>query len=306
MKLHLLLFTLFFSCASYAQSSIDLITVGYQYGLPQRYEESLDGKATELVGLINLKLPVVLNEKNIWYNDVTYFNYLIEQEPDLPENLADPIRVHGIIFQTGWVHQIDDTRAFQFLVIPRLMGDFVNISTGHFQLGVIGLYEKRYRPGLMMRYGFLYNQDAFGPLLVPLAYVDWDFGNRWEMIGLFPIYLKVQKHLNRNLTVGFSHYGLVSSYRLTEEAYRNDYIERASIDLTLFGRIRLFGNFHAEGRIGYSLARHYEQYTANDKLDLKLSILEFGDNRIPLNTNFNDGPIASLRLVYNLQLEEDN
>ena len=79
-------------------------------------------------------------------------------------------------------------------------------------------------------------------------------------------------------------------------------MERTSIDLGLFGRVRVAGNFHLEGRLGYALGRSYKQYAADQKADFRITIIKFGDNRVARNVNFNPGPIALLRLVYNMPL----
>ena len=58
-----------------------------------------------------------------------------------------------------------------------------------------------------------------------------------------------------------------SKPNLTDPNYLGDYMERTSIDLGLFGRWKMFGNWHLEGRIGYALGRNYEQYAADEKID---------------------------------------
>jgi len=188
--------------------------------------------------------------------------------------------------------------------VPRFMTDFENVNGKNWQFGAIGLYEKRYHEKLMMRFGLLYNQELFGPILTPLVHIDWQFAPKWSIVGMLPIYAKINYHASENLTMGFSHFGLTTTYRLGNIAYENDYIERSSIDLTLFLRQRIVGNIHIEGRFGYALSRKYEQYAEDQKLDLRIIIFNFGDNRIVKNTGFNDGLIANIRVVYNLPLTD--
>ena len=84
--------------------------------------------------------------------------------------------------------------------------------------------------------------------------------------------------------------------------YEGYYIERTSIDLSLFGRIRLAGNFHLEGRVGYALSRSYNQYSADQTVPFRIAIIKFNDERVAKNTLFDPGAIVNLRLVYNLPL----
>ncbi len=308
MKLHIFfkLFLVFFiSNNLFAQESIDLLTISGRYGFPQSYKTDFPGKATEYGSLVNLKFPIRFSESTIWYNDLTYNFSYVRSDYKLPDSLADPINLSGFIFQTGLVQRIDETKAFQILFVPRFMTDFENADGNSLQLGAIVLYEKRFHDRLMMRFGAMYNDEFGGPFLVPLVYVDWIISERWNVSGLFPIYGKLNYKVNENFTAGISHFGLITSYRLGNPNYAGDYMERTSIDLTLFGRHRIAGNIHLEGRFGYALGREYAQYAEDQKADFRISIISFGDDRVQKNVSFNSGLIADLRLVYNLPLTEE-
>jgi len=287
-----------------AQSRIDIFTIAGVVGMPSAYQEPLDGKATESNLLINIKLPIKFNDKTIWYNDVTYSGFNVTNNLDVrPTEYLTAMRVHGIILQTGIVQKINDRNGFQLLAVPRYMSDFKGSDSKSWQLGGIGLYEHRYHDRLLMRYGVLYNQELFGPLLVPLVYLDWQINDKWSMVGLMPINLKVNYKVNEKLTAGFSHFGFITTYRLGQEEFKSDYIERNSIDETLFARWNTSGDFFIEARFGYSLSRVYEQYDASEKMDFRLSIIRFGDDRTAKNVNFDNGLIASVRLVYSLPIK---
>lgn len=287
-----------------AQSSIDLLTIGGSYGFPSIYQKPLDGKATELGSLINLKAPIVINDKTIWYNDFTYTGHFIRHDIDPePEGMLTSMNLHAFIFQTGINQKINDRNGFQLLLVPRYTTDFEGSSSKNWQLGAIGLYEHRMSERLLMRFGVMYNGELFGPLLVPLIYLDWQLSEHWSITGLAPISLKVGYKINDRLAAGYSHFGFITTYAINQEGSETDYIERNSIDETLFVRWKLMGNLHLETRLGYSLSRIYAQYNENHKMDLRISIATIGDDRMQKNINFNSGPIASLRLVYNLPLD---
>lgn len=288
-----------------AQSSIDLFTLGGSYGFPASYQKPLTGKATELSSLFNLKAPIVLSDKTIWYNDLTYTWHSINTNLDQqPTDMLTSMNLHAFIFQTGINQKINDRNGFQLLLVPRYTTDFEGSSNKNWQLGAIGLYEHRVSQRLLMRFGVMYNGELFGPLLVPLIYLDWQLNERWNITGLAPISLKVGYKFNERLSGGYSHFGFITTYAINQKAYNTDYIERNSIDETLFLRWKMVGNLHLETRVGYSLSRVYQQYDQSEKMDLRLSIVGFGDNREQKNVSFNSGPIASLRLVYNLPLND--
>ena len=121
---------------------------------------------------------------------------------------------------------------------------------------------------------------------------------------MYPGYGKVKYKFNERLDGGWSHFGLVTTYRLGDPNYEGDYIDRRSIDETLYARYRLFGDFFLEGRFGYSLGRSYNQYEADQKVDFTLPLISIGDDRVPKTASIHDGWIGSLRLVYSISLED--
>lgn len=303
-RLYGFLWPIIFAGTTLTGQSIDLFTLSGQWSPPSEYE-TVAGTATEITGLLNIKLPVIFkNEKNIWYTELTYNHFNVNSTNSSIDSVANPIKLHGVILQTGLVHRLDDRRALQLLFAPRLMGDFGNLTKDHLQLGLVGLYEQKFSKRLLMRFGALYNDDLFGPMLVPLIYLDWQLGqSKWFIKGLVPIYAKVGYRFSENFSAGISQFGLVTSYALSNTNYDTDYIERKSIDITAFGRYRISGNFHLEARFGYALSRDYGQYAKGDEMDFRIAIVRIGDSRVVKNNHFRDGLIANLRLVYNLPLE---
>ena len=295
----LLFFLVFTGAAVFAQNSIDLFTIATQYGFPSDYEAPLDGQGQETVYNLNAKLPIPMGENDVWYNNLSYYNFRVNSDGEIPEAMASPLNLHAIILQTGLYHKFSEDKGFMLLLMPRLMSDFDGGSS--VQPGAIALYEKRFHDRLLMRFGVSYNQELFGPFFVPLVFLNWQFGDDWSIEGLLPIYMKVKKQINENFSVGFHEFALVMTFPLNEEN-NNDYIERNAIELSLFARHRVAGNVHAEVRAGYSLSRDYGQYADGQMVDWGIPTVRVNDERPLLNVPFNDGPFVSARLVYNLPL----
>ena len=307
MKLTFSLFLFILIISSSLAQDIDIVTITGRYGFPQSYKDTYQGKATEIAGSFNLKAPISLNKAKTayWYNDIFYSFANVFNDENMPADIANPIVIHGFILRTGLYKKFDNGTGIHLLFVPRLMTDFEDGNSKNWQFGGVALYEKRYHEKLMMRFGLLYNQERFGPILTPLVYIDWKLAPKWSIIGLMPISLKVIYYVNDNLNMGFSHFGLTTTYRLGNPAYVNDYIERSSIDEALFIRQRIAGNIHIEGRIGYALSRKYDQYAEDQKMDLKVVLINFGDDRLLKNTRINDGIFANIRLVYNVPIKEN-
>jgi len=298
-----LLLAFFASSSLLCQETLDVFTLSGRYGFPQSYDSIYKGKATEYGVMAALVAPIKINEKSIWYNSLNYFYFHIGNDEVMPPEIANPIDLHGIILRTGLYQKFSKDRAVQIFLAPRFMSDFKNINGDHFQMGALFLYEKKFRDKLKMGFGAMYNQEFFGPYLVPLVNLDWHISERWSIVGLFPVYGKIKYKVNERFTTGLSHFGLITTYRLGDEAYKGDYIERKSIDESLFARYRFSGNIFLEGRIGYALGRSYAQYEADQKVDFSIPLVGFGDDRIQKNVSFHDGLIASLRFIYNVPID---
>lgn len=303
MKKILLVVLVACSAVVFAQESIDLLTVSGRFGVPSSYENGVSGKATETGGMVNMRIPIVIDSNNIWYSKLTYLNNNVNADVSFDDSIANPINVHGIILQTGWVKKLSKDRSLQLLFVPRLMGDMKDVNSKNVQLGAVALYEKRFSSSLKIKFGAMYNQELSGPFALPLIDLDWKITDKLWIGGLVPVYSKIKYKFSENTNAGIGHFALITSYRLGEEAYRNDYIERTSIDVYTFLRQRISGNLHLEGRVGYALARNYEQFRETDEVDFRLSLFTWGDNRQPKNYSFSDGAYFNLRLVYNLPLD---
>ena len=287
-----------------AQESLDVLTLSGRYGFPQTYDSIYQSKAREAGFMADLVAPVKINESNVWYNILNYFYWNVGNEEENPAELVNPLYLHGINLRTGLYRNLSGGRDFQLFLAPRFMSDLKNIKADHFQMGALFLYEKKFRKELKMGFGAMYSQEFFGPYVVPLVNIDWHLSEKWSITGLFPVYGKIKYRVNDKLSTGISHFGLITTYRLGAQAYEGDYMERKSIDESLFARYHLTGNLYIEGRFGYALGRSYAQYESDQKVDFSLPLIGFGDNRIQKNISFHDGVIMSLRFVYSIALDE--
>ena len=288
-----------------AQNSLDIFTVSGRYGLPQAYDSSLSGKATEYGIFAGLTLPVVITQQTIWYNSLNYFYFHVDNEPELNIATADPVNLHGFILRSGLYRKFARGRGIQLLFAPRLMSDLEKVDGKSFQFGGLFMYEKKFRETLSMSFGLMYNQELFGPYFVPLINVNWQPAEKWRIAGLLPIYAKISYIVNDRFNIGMSHFGLITSYALNDPDYTGDYIERKSIDLSLYGRYKIAGNFYIEGRFGRTFGRSYTQYTGDQKVSWGIPLVTFGDEREQKNINFDDGIILDFRVVYNIPIPEE-
>jgi hypothetical protein len=297
-------FMLGFSMAVFAQNSIDILTVSTQFGTPATYtDNTIPEQANESIYNVNLKLPIVFKNKNIWYNDINYFNFQFTNNNTMASTVYNPVKVQALLFQTGYIHKLDENHALYFLLAPRLMGDFEGINSDNIQMGGIAMYEKRFSDKFTMRFGAAYNQEMGGPYMLPVVYLDWIVSDKWRINGMLPIYSKISYLATPKFTMGFHHIGTLMSFKLNADAYNSDYIERNAIDLSTFANYKITKNIHAEFRLGYALSRTYEQYNTNDKWNFGTPIFIAGDNRTLLNSEFGSYAFAYFRLAYSVSAD---
>jgi hypothetical protein len=303
-RIYVLLGLLFTGLSGFTQNSLDILNLSGRYGLPQEYSDTYSGKATEMGSFLNLTVPVKITENTIWYNSLNHFYFNVQGDEAIPATQINPMVLNGFILRTGYYRKFDNGTGIQILLAPRLMTDFNNVDSKSFQMGGVFMYEKIYNPDLAVSYGAMYNQELFGPYVVPVVNLSWKVAEKWLIKGLIPVTLKINYLASDNLTLGFSHFGLVTSYALGDPDYAGDYMERQSIDLTLFARQRISGNFYLEGRIGRTFGRGYKQFAGDQKVDFSLPLVGFGDDRVVKNVTFNDGLLIDIGLVYNILIPE--
>jgi hypothetical protein len=95
----MLLFLISFSARS--QETLDILTISGRFATPQAYDSIYDGKAKEFGAMLSLVAPIEMSERSIWYNSVNYFYWHVDNDEEMPPEIANPIDLHGIILRTG-------------------------------------------------------------------------------------------------------------------------------------------------------------------------------------------------------------
>lgn len=293
-----------FSLQAQDRGTKDIISLSGRYALPSEYKEIYDGKASEIGMLNTLTAGFKLAPRTMFAINVNHFYFNVKDEAEMPEGIASPIKINGIILRAGIIQEFNNGGKLQLLVAPRLMSDFQNLDGNSFQMGGLASYQNDLNSRLNLGFGLIFNKELFGPYMVPLVLLDWQVSERWFIEGMIPVTLKVHYRVNEGLDVGFNHFGLITSYYMGNEDYAGDYMERQSIDLSLFARQRLYSNFFIEGMVGRTVGRSYTQYAGDQTVSFALPLVAFGDDRIAKNVTFKDGMIFTLKLIFNLPLPE--
>jgi len=299
--LNLILVCFAINLTLFSQNRLDILTISGRSGFATGYD-SVSGKAKESGSFIGLTVPIPVNKKTIIYNSINYFYFHLKDEPKEGRPAINPMDLHGFILRTGIIQRLNNDQSLQLLLSPRLMSDLEGFGAKNWQMGFLAMYEKKFSETLIMGFGAMANQECFGLYVVPLVNLNWQISEKFGLTGMLPVYLKLKYKFTDKFNVGFSHFGLLTTFRLNDPANKDYYIERQSIDLSLFANYNIFGNFFLEGRFGRTMGRSYKLYASTDKVNFALPMKTFGDDRVQKNIGFENGLFAELRLIYSIPI----
>ena len=187
----------------------------------------------------------------------------------------------------------------RYVFMPKLVGNSSKTNTKVTQLGFAVLANKLLSKTASLSYGFLYNNQFFGPFVVPL------FGyytkvNDIELNILLPQYIDINYRLNPSLLLGLKFNGKMNSYALesrTLDLNQNTYLSANENQLGTYLDYD-FKNFHFSIFGGYSFMSSYKIYSDLDRTDFSLFLLKFGDNRNQLNNDLKNGFVVKSSVYY--------
>ena len=183
--------------------------------------------------------------------------------------------------------------------MPKLVGNPSKTNTKVTQLGFAFLANKLLSKTSNISYGFLYNNQLFGPFIVPLIGYHTKV-NDIELNILLPQNIDINYRLNPILLFGLKFNGKMNSYALesnTLDLNQNTYLSANENQLGTYLDYD-FKNFHFSIFGGYSFMSSYKIYSDLDRTDLSLFLLKFGDNRNQLNNNLKNGFVVKSSVYY--------
>ena len=299
------LLTIWISFCSYSQERFDLFYLSGNYNFMQTTDAN-PSENGETGIMAQLRIPIVFENSSVFYSQIDYQYFSIFNEFDASAtNPVEQFNLHGFILRTGYIHRFNSEQSLQILFSPRFMTDFNTSFSDAVQLGGVLLYEKIKNENLTWKIGALYNQEFFGPYLVPVVDLNWKITSKLRFSGLLPVYGALYMEPSEKIQYGLHFIGITTSYRIndSERGYDNYYIDRRSIDVSLFTKAQLLDNIFLTARAGYSLSRDYGLYAENDKIDLGLPLVNIDYNRTRLNEEFGGSPFIHLRLTYSIPVE---
>jgi hypothetical protein len=278
-----------------AQDYVDLLKTHYAI-TPQNNFDSIDGSTNILEYGADLTLPIVLKNENVIVTGLTYESIKLKLHPSSGfDNLSSIALKLGL--QLNHSEKVSGT----YMILPKLASDMKNIGGDDIQVGALALYKIKKNQSFKYHAGVYYNNELFGPFVVPLfGFYYKSSNNKFEANFTLPIWADINYQLADWVNLGTNFSALVRTYNLSES---NGYVAKKTNEIFGYLQFNIKKSFVLQTKVGYSIGRSYKVYT--EKTDFGLSAFRFGDDRTVLNPTFSDGAIFRIRLLYRFHIKKE-
>ena len=193
----------------------------------------------------------------------------------------------------------NDLLTVRYILMPKIVGNASKTNTKVIQLGFATLANKILNETTNVSYGFVYNNQLFGPFIVPLLGY-YTKQNHIEVNVLFPQNIDINYKLKPNIFFGLKFNGKMNSYALESNTLDLNQSTYLSVNENQIGSYLDYNykNFHLNLFGGYSFMSSYKVFSDQDRTDLSLFMLKFGDNRNQLNDDFKNGFVIKGSVYY--------
>ena len=304
MRKYLVLVLFLYRLLGFAQNYVDVLHSEYTATPQNTFDSSNQNKDLQKIN-INITTPIKLKNGNAILTGLVYDRVNTSFDPG--EKMTP---VSSFILKMGMNIKHSDKWSTTFLLLPKLASTFTATTTSEdFQFGGLVLAKKKKTENLSYKIGAYMNGDQFGPFLVPL------FGfyykkKKLEMDVIVPSYAKINYSLSPKFTAGVNWRATVKSYNLQGPMVnlpavvkRPFYMHHLSNEIAAHIGYEPVKGVIVRGMAGVSLGRSFRVYENDDKIDFGLSLFRFGDDRVPLNTDFANGLFYRAELAYRVYLD---
>jgi len=296
MQYILSLFTCLVLMTAKAQNYFDIGSISYANTPSNKFENSSEKTRVEELDL-KLNFPVVIDERNVLLTGLYANRVQVKLDPDIPGNT----NLNSIGLVLGLYHTYSEKWSATYMFLPKISSDLNELTGKDFQFGLLSLFNYTKRSNLKYNIGIYANTERYSLSVFPLLGLYYQSpNNKFEANLILPYFADVNFQLFEKTKVGLNFDGLGSSYNMNKRLYINKdtYAVKSTHELFAYFMFQLGDSFYVKPKLGYSILRTYEVFENNDKVDLSLASFYIGDNRTQLNTNFEDGAIFKIEMVY--------
>jgi hypothetical protein len=280
-----------------AQEYVDIATAEYTKTPQNQFDSSLNTSSLQKIN-INVTAPVTLKNGSSLLVGVVYDRL----QTKLFEQQEDEVTFSAYTLKLGMNVKYSDKWSATYLLLPKIASNFEeSLTKNDYQIGGIILAKLKKSEHFNYKFGAYINGDRFGPFLVPL-FGGYYQKNKLEIDVMIPSYAKINYSITPKVTAGVNWRATVKSYNIQFVGISPFYMHHLSNEIAAHIGYEPIKGVIIRGMAGASLGRSFRVYQNNDKIDFGLSLVRFGDDRVPLNTDFENGAFGRLELAYRFYL----
>ena len=282
-----------------AQEYIDLFSVNYGKSQEKTFEDSSVNTSISTFQT-NLTLPVVLNEKYIAVTGVNFSSYSLQLFPD-----SNNDHLYSTNLRAGLSVKHSEHWSGLYLFLPKVASDYINVSNKDIYLGGLALLKYKRNENFGYGLGLYGSSEAYGMSVVPIITFYYHSPNkRFEINAFMPNDADINYSLTDKTRIGVDFLGHGNSYKLTTDNVRSNYVENNSLDFSSYVQRSILDNkILLRLKLGYSL-NEFRVYPIDQKLDLQILALKFGDNRTRLFEDKSNTILLKMEAIYRFDLSK--
>ncbi|MES2681759.1 MAG: DUF6268 family outer membrane beta-barrel protein [Bacteroidota bacterium] len=204
--------------------------------------------------------------------------------------------------------KFNNTWSATTVVLPKIASDYVAVGAKDFQMGGIAVAKYKKRDDLVYKFGLYYNTELFGPFFVPMAgvyYLSPD--KKFETNLMLPLQADVNYQLFPFVHAGFNFNGQIRTYHLTglSPQHPSTYVAKSNNEFFVYLKFNVSKSLSIQTKAGRSVGRSYRVYDEKDKVTFGLPATFIGHKRQQLNTDFSNGMVFQLSILYRFNLDKN-
>ena len=267
------------------QDYIDLFKInnGSIYG--SDFSETPIQKDIDLFELTTT-IPIPLSEKTAILTGV---DYSFDNITLVPFEAATSLQSFTVKLGLNLTHS--DKLTGTYAILPKIASERLRQAEDAFFIGGLAILNYKVSDQLTWRFGILTTTEAFGTLVSPIAGLYYQSKNKkWEMDAYLPGRAQLDYSVGSSSSIGAFFQAPLRSYVLDpDDNGFQTYVQAIRVEVGPYFEQSLFKNMlllRVHG--GYS-SLNYEEYAVGDELDLRLSAIDFGDDRTRLTPEDTQG-----------------
>ena len=282
----------------FAQNYVDIAKFNYGYIPDVSLSDSQN--RTDVQGIdVGVMVPIKLSEKIAVITGVDVSDQAIEIR-----STSGIVNLRSAGIRLGVNVEHSNKWSGIYVAIPKVAGDFGDISGEDFQIGGAALWKYSKKENVKYKFGIYASTESFGLITTPIVGGYYLSPNKkFEANVSLPVAFDLNYKVVKPLRFGVDFNAIVRSYDLSESALSAFYVHRWVKELSAYMQFDFLNeNLILKTKLVYAM-NDFGLYQDNDQITLAIPSAEIGDNRIRLNNELGTAFGIKASLIYRFQLK---